>query len=128
MNNKIENMKNKGIITYVVTYNNAKVNKYSIIKENRNKSGIYIWVNNINGKSYIGSSINLGNKFNIYYSLSSLKKIKKLIIMYRALLKYGHSNFSLNIIEYCESNALIAKEQYYIDLIKPKYNIKKKDS
>jgi hypothetical protein len=43
--------------------------------------------------------------------------------IYSAILKYGYSNFSLDIIEYCESNLLIYREQYYIDLSKPDYNI-----
>lgn len=42
-----------------------------------------------------------------------------------ALLKYGYSNFSLDVIEYCESDKLISREQYYIDLLKPEYNILK---
>jgi group I intron endonuclease len=39
------------------------------------------------------------------------------------LLKYGYSNFSLYILEYCESDVLIKREQYYIDKLKPHYNI-----
>jgi len=34
--------------------------------------------------------------------------------IYSALLKYGYSNFSLDILEYCEIDALIEREQYYI--------------
>jgi len=29
------------------------------------------------------------------------------VVIYRALLKYGYSNFSLDIIEYCEPNIKI---------------------
>ena len=73
----------------------------------------------------MGSSISLGNTFSIYYSLSSLKsKANGSIIIYRAILKYGYSNFSLDILEYCEPNLLIKREQYYIDLLNPEYNIK----
>lgn len=43
--------------------------------------------------------------------------------IYKALLKYGHSNFSLSILEYCEPDKCIEREQYYIDLFKPEYNI-----
>jgi hypothetical protein len=41
----------------------------------------------------------------------------------RALLKYGFSNFSLEILEYCNSEDLLKKEQYYLDTLKPEYNI-----
>ena len=45
--------------------------------------------------------------------------------IYKAILKYGYSNFSLEILEYCEPNLLISREQYYIDLLEPEYNILK---
>ena len=48
------------------------------------------------------------------------------VVLHRALLKYGYSNFSLDIIEYCEPNVKISREQYYIDLLKYEYNILKK--
>jgi len=47
------------------------------------------------------------------------------IIIYRALLKYGYKNFSLDILEYCEPDVLIKREQYYIKIIKLEYNILK---
>lgn len=39
------------------------------------------------------------------------------------MLKYGYNNFNLEILEYCDKNILIEREQYYIDLLKPEYNI-----
>src|SRR5438477_10959207 len=46
-------------------------------------------------------------------------------MIFKALLKYGHSKFTLEILEYCDSKDLIKREQYYIDLLKPQYNILK---
>jgi group I intron endonuclease len=45
--------------------------------------------------------------------------------IYNTILKYGYSNFSLDILEYCEPNKLISREQYYINLLNPEYNILK---
>lgn len=100
---------------------------YKIYKENRNKSGIYRWNNKINGKSYVGSSIYLSKRFNNYYSsvFLNIKFFKENSGIYSAILKYGYSNFSLDILEYCESDILIKREQYYTDLLEPKYNILK---
>jgi group I intron endonuclease len=39
------------------------------------------------------------------------------------LLTYGHDNFCLEILEYCDKFNTIKREQFYIDLIKPEYNI-----
>jgi len=40
-----------------------------------------------------------------------------------ALLKYGYSNFSLTILEYCDPKDCLVREKYYIDLIKPPYEV-----
>jgi len=40
-------------------YPNSDTCKEKILSENQNKSGIYMWKNRINGKQYIGSSIDL---------------------------------------------------------------------
>jgi len=41
----------------------------------------------------------------------------------KALLNYGFDKFSLEILEYCDPKFCIQREQYYIDLFKPEYNI-----
>lgn len=55
--------------------------------------------------------------------MGQLKQGKSMI--YSSLLKNGHSNFKLEILEYCELSVLIEREQYYIDLFNPEYNILK---
>lgn len=42
-----------------------------------------------------------------------------------ALLKYGYSNFRLEILEYCEKKETVPREQHYLDLFEPEYNILK---
>lgn len=105
----------------VVKYDDADVDKVKIFANNRNKSGVYRWVNKKNGKTYVGSSINLSVRLYTYYSLGSLAKSNRPVD--RALLKYGFSNFSLEILEYCETDNLLKREQYYMDNLKPNYNI-----
>ena len=108
----------------LVSYKNADTQKKDIIKDNKGKSGVYKWKNNINNKEYVGSSINLLSRFYSYYSLKFLVKQSRSLIC-KALLKYGHSVFTLEILEYCQPSDTIAREQYYIDLLKPEYNILK---
>ncbi len=45
------------------------------------------------------------------------------MIINKALLKHGYSKFKLEIIEYCNPKDLVEREQHYIDIIKPEYNI-----
>src|SRR5436853_4277962 len=42
--------------------------------------------------------------------------------IYNALLKYGYSNFSLTIIEYCDKEKCIQREKYYINFFESEYN------
>jgi hypothetical protein len=46
-------------------------------------------------------------------------------MIYKALIKYGYSNFKLDILEYCDKSVLISREQFYIDNLNPRYNILK---
>lgn len=102
-------------------YENSATSKNLIYTENCSKSGVYLWYNNINGKYYIGSSVNLKHRIYYYFSPAYLKKNKFLI--QRALMSHTHENFSLYVLEYCNIKDLISREQYYIDLLTPPYNI-----
>ena len=94
-----------------IKYYNVDTDKINIFTDNRNKIGVYRWINNLNGNTYIGSSINLSVRFYTYYSLRSLAKSNR--PMERALLKYGFSNFSLEILEYCNSEDLLKKNNIF---------------
>lgn len=41
------------------------------------------------------------------------------------MLKYGYSGFRLDILEYCDPELVLEREQYYLDLLQPEYNILK---
>ena len=51
-----------------------------------------------------------------YFDNNNLKNPKGSII-YKAILKYGHDNFNLKILEYCSINDLMVREQYYLDTL-----------
>lgn len=106
----------------VVIYQNCELEKARILRDNKNKPVVYRWVNNINSKTYVGSSVNLTERLYKYFSIQHLTKYKTPI--HNALLKYGFDNFSLEILEYCEQGVYpVTREQYYFGLLKPEYNI-----
>lgn len=118
------NNKNDLNLTFnpVVTYSNCELEKGRILTENKDKAVVYRWVNNINDKTYIGSSINLSVRLHKYYSIKHLTNNKTPI--HNALLKYGFKNFNLEILEYCKEGVNpVVREQYYLDLLKPEYNV-----
>jgi len=48
-------------------YKNADIQKQENLIENKGKSGIYHWVNNINGRSYVGFNVDLYARLNQHY-------------------------------------------------------------
>jgi len=115
---------NSSNINKVIIYEDAFSMKKQIIKDNKDKSGIYKWTNKLTNDIYIGQSINLSKRFIRYFNLSYLNNRNTLVIN-RALIKYGYSNFSLEILEYCDIANLNEREQYYFDTLNPKYNVLK---
>lgn len=81
-------------------YPNAEADKAQILSDNQNKAGIYMWTNSINAKKYIGSAVDLSNRLSSYYSTTYMEDALKrgLSHIYRALLKNGHSTFSLKFL------------------------------
>ena len=77
------------------------------------KSGIYKITNLINGKIYIGSTCNFKDR------KSKHKNKRSDSLISRAIFKYGWDNFSFEIIEYCDRELLIEREQFYLDLLQP---------
>jgi group I intron endonuclease len=99
-------------------YDNAETEKEYIFKENKNKSGVYRFINKKNGKIYVGSSVDLERRFRKYFNISFLKRENKSRIN-NALMLHGYENFRVEILEYCEPSDCIKKEQIYLDLLKP---------
>ena len=47
------------------------------------------------------------------------------MVINKALIKYGYSKFKLEILEYCDPKVNSKREQYYMDYLKPEYNVLK---
>jgi group I intron endonuclease len=117
------NNNNNNLIFPVKSYGNAELFKEMVLKDNSGKAGIYRWVNNLNKKTYVGSGVNLAKRLGSYYNDNELKRNSRPIK--DALIKYGHKNFTLEILEYCPPTKLLEREQFYLDSLEPEYNILK---
>lgn len=85
------------------------------------KPGVYQITNLKNGKSYVGSStINVHQRYNDHKS--QLKTgIHPNIHLQRSYNKHGLEVFSFQVLEYCTN--VLEREQFYMDALKPEYNI-----
>lgn len=110
--------------SFVMFFKNVKESKYNIYKELRKKSGVYILINNITKDLYIGSSLNLTKRMTSHFYLTDSDKVTKIVIT-RAMRKYKLENFSLAILEFCDSDVKVCHklEQKWIDCYKPSYNV-----
>jgi group I intron endonuclease len=78
----------------------------------------------LNGKKYVGSSLDLRRRFLEYYNVNRLLNEKSMPIN-AALLKYGYTNFSLTILEICNQDSLMFREKHFFEVYSPEYNILK---
>ena len=84
--------------------------------------GIYCIKNKINNNIYIGSSSHINKRKNQHYiALRNNKHHSR--YLQRSFNKYKEESFSFSIVEECTSKNLLIREQHFIDILNPRYNI-----
>lgn len=88
---------------------------------------IYKYTNKVNGKSYVGQTINPRLRQNYHRSASMNEKSKDYDKkFYRAIRKYGWDSFEYSVLEKCKDSEMNIKERKYIeqyDCVNNGYNI-----
>lgn len=86
--------------------------------------GIYLITNKSDGKRYVGLSINIKRRFCEHKSPCRAKNVKT--ELYDALKKYSLDDFVFEILEEITDMSILAeREIYWIDKLKPEYNMTK---
>ena len=117
---------NKNKLKPVKVYNSLKQCRVQILKDQKDKGGVYCLINNINGHNYVGSSIHLASRMRNYLNNTFLKSKQNINMpIVKALLKYDQLNFTLLILEYVEPESLVLRETFYITHLMPYYNVLK---
>lgn len=85
-------------------------------------SGVYEIRNTVTGWRYIGSSVNIdsrirGHKWHLKHHDHFSSKIQN---DWDGL---GEDNFVFTVLEKCEPKDILTREQFYIDTLKPEYNV-----
>ena len=97
------------------------------------KTGVYEIVNIITNERYIGSASRVGKSNSLSGFYVRFDKHKLLlknnkhynIHLQRSYNKYGENNFNFNILSICPPEYCIKLEQWFLDNLKPEYNIRK---
>jgi group I intron endonuclease len=81
-------------------------------------SGIYVITCTANGRIYIGSTVNFRHRWSEHRRYLKGGYHKNALLQ-AAWNKYGQDAFAFEVLEYCGCDALLEREQYYFDTLKP---------
>jgi group I intron endonuclease len=88
--------------------------------------GVYAIYNHITGLVYVGSSVDIGNRKSQH--LDALRRGNHHNpYLQRSFTKYGVAAFSFKVLELCQPEELLCREQAYIDSLQPVYNVRHAD-
>lgn len=84
------------------------------------QTGVYLLTCDSNGKQYIGSSVDIKMRVGTHFYRDF--KHYPWREFYQDIAKYGFDGFSITVLELCDRDQLISREQYWYDQLKPVYN------
>ena len=84
--------------------------------------GVYEIVNTVNGKRYIGSSVDISSRFR-HHKNELQKGIHRNPRLQNAWKKYGKEYFIFNLLIRCDAEMTLTYEQICLDSLHPEYNI-----
>ena len=91
------------------------------------KSGTYSIINRLNGKQYVGSSVDIARRF-AAHRMRLRRGNHHSPALQRAWDRYGESAFSFEVIARCPPGVCLPMEQALMDGLRPEYNIAKEAS
>jgi len=86
------------------------------------KCGIYKFTNKINGKIYIGQSIDITARKRSHINDAYCKGKDSNCPFHQAIIKYGENGFNFEIIEECPKELLNEREKYWIQYYNSYHN------
>src|SRR5436305_8838429 len=78
----------------------------------RGQVGVYSFICYITGARYIGSSIDIGIRLVQHLVTNNTNEH-----LQNAIEKYGLVNFTFAVVEFCDLEVLLKREQYYLDIL-----------
>jgi len=85
-------------------------------------SGVYQIANKANGKIYVGSTGNIPKRWNKHLSRARNGEHENRNLQ-NAFNEHGEDCFIFSVLEECDKSLLLQREQFYLDTLKPEYNL-----
>lgn len=83
-------------------------------------TGVYLLTCDANGKQYVGASVDIKMRVGTHFYRDFHKYPWR--EFYQDIAKYGFDGFTIEVLETCEREHLLEREQFWYDKIKPVYN------
>lgn len=103
------------MLIWTTFYRDKMNNLCSRVVGNKVVCGIYKITNQVNGKAYIGQSVDISSRWK-QHAKKGLGIDSSSTTLYNEMQEFGLYNFSWEILEICKSEELNEKEKYFIDL------------
>lgn len=84
------------------------------------KCGVYLLTCNVNGKQYVGASVDVKMRVGTHFYRDF--KHYPWRDFYQDVAAYGFDGFTIKVLELCDHDVLLQREQYWYDLLQPVYN------
>lgn len=91
------------------------------------KCGVYVITCKVNGKRYIGSSVNMGSRIRQHFGKTCLRKYAKINPFYADIEKYGKDSFIFECLEECSPEQKLETERKWFNRLHPEYNLVEPD-
>lgn len=90
------------------------------------KCGVYLITNTINGKRYIGASVDVGSRINQHFTTAA-RKYNGINDFYTDICTMGRDVFTYELLEECSRDTKLETERKWYHKIKPEYNLVEPD-
>lgn len=87
-------------------------------------AGVYQLENRLNGKRYVGSSVRMWRRFLNHKVSLKIQSVHRNYFLQKDWDEYGDM-LLFKVLEFCKTDKLREREQYWIDELSPEYNISK---
>lgn len=84
--------------------------------------GVYMITNTVNGKKYIGSSVNVASRISQHFT-TACRKYRDKSEFYQDVSELGRDVFTCELLEECTPENKIEREHYWWEILKPEYNL-----
>lgn len=91
------------------------------------KCGVYLITCRVNGKRYVGSSIDVGKRVGQHFSRTCIERYSRINPFYADIGRYGRDAFEIQLLETCSRENKYEVEAKWYDILTPEYNLVRPD-